>query len=48
MAGVPAPSALSAERERIVALLTRQYAEDHLTVADLEARLDRVYGTTRG
>lgn len=46
MAGVPATSALSAERDRIVALLTRQYAEDHLSVADLEARLDRVYGAS--
>lgn len=41
--GVPATPDLTAERDRIVALLTRQYAEDRLTVADLEARLDRVY-----
>jgi hypothetical protein len=41
--GVPARAVSAAERDRIVALLTRHYAEDRLTVADLEARLDRVY-----
>lgn len=43
-AGVPAPAIPSAERERIIDTLTRHFAEDQLSEADLEARLDRVYG----
>ncbi len=38
----PSPAA----REQAVELLTRHYAADHLTDAELQARLDRVYQAT--
>jgi hypothetical protein len=41
----PAPLAPSAV-QRVVELLGRAYAADHLTQADLEARLDRAYRVT--
>ncbi len=44
----PAPSVLPAPdaRERVVATLTRLFADDRITDADLEARLARVYRAT--
>lgn len=46
-AGLPVPLPVdSAARERAVELLTHGYAEDRLTEAELEARLDGVYRAT--
>lgn len=39
----PAPAIPPAERERVVESLTRHFASDRLSEADLERRLDRVY-----
>jgi len=36
----------AAARERVVTLLTRRYAEDEMTEADFEARLQRVFAAT--
>ncbi len=41
-----APMPTAGERDRVVELLTRHYAVDRLTEAELQARLDRVYGAT--
>ncbi len=45
---VPEPTAadFAAERERVLALLTRAYAADWLTEAELQARLDRAFLAT--
>ncbi len=46
-AGPPAPARLdSATRERAVEVLTHGFAEDRLTEAELEERLDGVYRAT--
>lgn len=43
----PAPDALPpAQRERVVDVLTRHFANDELTEAELDARLQRVYAAT--
>jgi Domain of unknown function (DUF1707)/Cell wall-active antibiotics response 4TMS YvqF len=43
----PLPEPLpSAARERVVEMLTRHFANDDLTEAELEARLQRVYAAT--
>ncbi|HEY3221021.1 MAG TPA: DUF1707 domain-containing protein [Gemmatimonadales bacterium] len=42
----PSNAVPSAARERMVQLLTQHYANDDLTDAELEARLDRVYAAT--
>ena len=39
----PAPLPSSAQRERIVKELTLHFAQDHLSMDDLERRLERVY-----
>jgi hypothetical protein len=45
----PLPEPLpSAARERVVEVLTRHFANDDLTEAELEARLQRVYAATTG
>jgi hypothetical protein len=45
---VPAPAATPDARERVVAVLTRLFAEDRITEDELEARLERVYHATSG
>lgn len=43
---LPAPQVTPDARERVVAVLTRHFAEDRLSEAELEARLERVYRAT--
>lgn len=43
----PVPAALLAhERERVIEALTEHFARDHLTMDELELRMDRVYSAT--
>ena len=44
----PAPQVPPEARERVVETLTRLYAEDRITEADLEARLEHVYHAATG
>lgn len=41
--GLPTPRVTPEERERVVEVLTRQFADDRLTEPQLEERLERVY-----
>jgi len=43
---LPAPPLEPADRERVVDVLTRLFADDRITSDDLEARLERVYHAT--
>jgi hypothetical protein len=45
---LPAPVVTPDARERVVAVLTHLFADDRLTEAELEARLERVYHATSG
>jgi hypothetical protein len=42
------PPVAPAERDRVVEVLTRHFAEDRISAEDLEARLERVYHATTG
>lgn len=46
MAQSPRPVALAAARERAIELLSAQFAEDRLTIDELDVRLERAYAAT--
>ena len=46
--GDPAPLPVPDARERVVAALTRAFAEDRISSDELESRLERVYHATSG
>ena len=43
----PSPQSLERERERVITLLSRQFANDNLSIDELETRLELVYRARR-